>query len=160
MCYILPLVYCRCVIASDVLVVCQASRARQLGATVYCVGVKDFNETQVNPSTPITSRLVKGDQSLTACSRCTLQTFPLQLWTIADGKDHVFPVNDGFQALPGIIDSVRLCPTLGELHCADACSVVLSISTDGFVFRSLLLDPEEILHRDPGRRAVQRLSRR
>lgn len=26
----------------------QASRARQLGATVYCVGVKDFNETQVN----------------------------------------------------------------------------------------------------------------
>lgn len=28
----------------------QASRARQLGATVYCVGVKDFNETQVNPS--------------------------------------------------------------------------------------------------------------
>ena len=26
----------------------QAGRARQLGATVYCVGVKDFNETQVN----------------------------------------------------------------------------------------------------------------
>lgn len=27
---------------------CQAGRARQLGATVYCVGVKDFNETQVS----------------------------------------------------------------------------------------------------------------
>lgn len=26
----------------------QANRSRDLGATVYCVGVKDFNETQVN----------------------------------------------------------------------------------------------------------------
>ncbi|XP_029024800.1 anthrax toxin receptor 1 [Betta splendens] len=52
----------------------EASRARQLGATVYCVGVKDFNETQ--------------------------------LATIADGQDHVFPVNDGFQALQGIIGSI------------------------------------------------------
>ncbi|KAG9353974.1 hypothetical protein JZ751_012098 [Albula glossodonta] len=51
----------------------EASRSRQLGATVYCVGVKDFNETQ--------------------------------LATIADSKDHVFPVNDGFEALQGIIDS-------------------------------------------------------
>lgn len=25
----------------------QANRSRDLGATVYCVGVKDFNETQV-----------------------------------------------------------------------------------------------------------------
>uniref|UniRef100_A0A671WB41 Anthrax toxin receptor 1 n=1 Tax=Sparus aurata TaxID=8175 RepID=A0A671WB41_SPAAU len=53
----------------------EAGRARQLGATVYCVGVKDFNETQLS--------------------------------TIADSKDHVFPVNDGFQALQGVIDSVR-----------------------------------------------------
>lgn len=30
-----------------------------------------------------------------------------QLSTIADSKDHVFPVNDGFEALQGIIDSVR-----------------------------------------------------
>ncbi|XP_061590210.1 anthrax toxin receptor 1-like [Cololabis saira] len=52
----------------------EASRARQLGATVYCVGVKDFNETQLS--------------------------------TIADSKDHVFPVNDGFQALQGVIDSI------------------------------------------------------
>eukprot|EP00063_Salmo_salar_P019053 XP_013993888.1 PREDICTED: anthrax toxin receptor 1-like [Salmo salar] len=51
-----------------------ASRSRQLGASVYCVGVKDFNETQ--------------------------------LWTIADSKDHVFPVNDGFEALQGVIDSI------------------------------------------------------
>lgn len=27
----------------------QAERARSLGAIVYCVGVKDFNETQVTP---------------------------------------------------------------------------------------------------------------
>ncbi|XP_068562141.1 anthrax toxin receptor 1-like isoform X3 [Cebidichthys violaceus] len=52
----------------------EASRARQLGATVYCVGVKDFNETQLS--------------------------------TIADSKDHVFPVNDGFDALQGVIDSI------------------------------------------------------
>uniref|UniRef100_A0A4W3HWS2 ANTXR cell adhesion molecule 1 n=1 Tax=Callorhinchus milii TaxID=7868 RepID=A0A4W3HWS2_CALMI len=44
------------------------------GATVYCVGVKDFNETQ--------------------------------LARIADSKDHVFPVNDGFEALQDIIDSI------------------------------------------------------
>ncbi|XP_075901033.1 anthrax toxin receptor 1-like [Nelusetta ayraudi] len=52
----------------------EAGRARQLGATVYCVGVKDFNETQLS--------------------------------TIADSKEHVFPVNDGFEALQGIIDSI------------------------------------------------------
>ncbi|CAB1318407.1 unnamed protein product [Coregonus sp. 'balchen'] len=52
----------------------EAGRSRQLGASVYCVGVKDFNETQ--------------------------------LWTIADSKDHVFPVNDGFEALQGVIDSI------------------------------------------------------
>ncbi|XP_030623971.1 LOW QUALITY PROTEIN: anthrax toxin receptor 1 [Chanos chanos] len=52
----------------------EASRSRQLGASVYCVGVKDFNETQ--------------------------------LATIADSKDHVFPVNDGFEALQGVIDSI------------------------------------------------------
>ncbi|XP_051539094.1 anthrax toxin receptor 1-like isoform X2 [Myxocyprinus asiaticus] len=52
----------------------EAGRSRQLGASVYCVGVKDFNETQ--------------------------------LATIADSKDHVFPVNDGFEALQGVIDSI------------------------------------------------------
>uniref|UniRef100_A0A8C7YEU5 Anthrax toxin receptor 1 n=1 Tax=Oryzias sinensis TaxID=183150 RepID=A0A8C7YEU5_9TELE len=52
----------------------EANRSRSLGASVYCVGVKDFNETQ--------------------------------LAKIADGKDHVFPVNDGFNALQGAIDSI------------------------------------------------------
>ncbi|KAG2469542.1 ANTR1 protein, partial [Polypterus senegalus] len=52
----------------------KANRSRSLGATVYCVGVKDFNETQ--------------------------------LAKIADSKDHVFPVNDGFEALQGVIDSI------------------------------------------------------
>uniref|UniRef100_A0AAY5EMC7 VWFA domain-containing protein n=1 Tax=Electrophorus electricus TaxID=8005 RepID=A0AAY5EMC7_ELEEL len=51
-----------------------AGRSRQLGATVYCVGVKDFNETQ--------------------------------LAVIADSKERVFPVTDGFEALQGIIDSI------------------------------------------------------
>ncbi|XP_029137719.1 anthrax toxin receptor 1 [Labrus bergylta] len=52
----------------------EANRSRSLGASVYCVGVKDFNETQ--------------------------------LANIADSKDHVFPVNDGFEALQGVIDSI------------------------------------------------------
>uniref|UniRef100_A0A8B9KL13 Anthrax toxin receptor 1 n=1 Tax=Astyanax mexicanus TaxID=7994 RepID=A0A8B9KL13_ASTMX len=52
----------------------EANRSRSLGASVYCVGVKDFNETQ--------------------------------LAKIADSKDHVFPVNDGFEALQSIIDSI------------------------------------------------------
>uniref|UniRef100_A0AAQ4RXF6 Anthrax toxin receptor 1 n=1 Tax=Gasterosteus aculeatus aculeatus TaxID=481459 RepID=A0AAQ4RXF6_GASAC len=52
----------------------EANRSRTLGASVYCVGVKDFNETQ--------------------------------LAKIADSKDHVFPVNDGFEALQGVIDSI------------------------------------------------------
>lgn len=30
-----------------------------------------------------------------------------QLSTIADSKDHVFPVNDGFEALQSVIDSVQ-----------------------------------------------------
>lgn len=31
-----------------------------------------------------------------------------QLARIADSRDHVFPVNDGFEALQGIIDSVSI----------------------------------------------------
>ncbi|KAK3539887.1 hypothetical protein QTP70_015768 [Hemibagrus guttatus] len=52
----------------------EANRSRSLGASVYCVGVKDFNETQ--------------------------------LAKIADSKDHVFPVNGGFEALQSVIDSI------------------------------------------------------
>lgn len=36
-----------------------------------------------------------------------MRLFLLQLAKIADSKDHVFPVNDGFEALQGVIDSVR-----------------------------------------------------
>ncbi|MEE6479139.1 hypothetical protein FKM82_012145 [Ascaphus truei] len=52
----------------------EANRSRDLGAQVYCVGVKDFNETQ--------------------------------LARIADSKDHVFPVNGGFEALHDIMGSI------------------------------------------------------
>ncbi|CAJ1070510.1 anthrax toxin receptor 1-like isoform X2 [Xyrichtys novacula] len=70
----------------------EASRARQLGATVYCVGVKDFNETQLS--------------------------------TIADSKDHVFPVNDGFQALQGVIDSIlkRSCIEILAVEPSSICA--------------------------------------
>ncbi|CAL8277624.1 unnamed protein product [Merluccius merluccius] len=84
----------------------EASRARQLGATVYCVGVKEFNETQ--------------------------------LWTIADGKDHVFPVNDGFQALQGIIDSIlkRSCIEILAVEPSSVCegeSYQVVVKGNGFL---------------------------
>lgn len=47
-----------------------------------------------------------------ACFECllynmTIFLFSLQLAKIADSKDHVFPVNGGFEALQSVIDSVR-----------------------------------------------------
>ncbi|KAJ4925882.1 hypothetical protein JOQ06_008068 [Pogonophryne albipinna] len=70
----------------------EAGRARQLGATVFCVGVKDFNETQLS--------------------------------TIADSKDHVFPVNDGFEALHGVIDSIlkRSCIEILAVEPSSICA--------------------------------------
>ncbi|XP_043107093.1 anthrax toxin receptor 1 isoform X2 [Puntigrus tetrazona] len=70
----------------------EADRSRQLGASVYCVGVKDFNETQ--------------------------------LATIADSKDHVFPVNDGFEALQGVIDSIlkRSCIEILAVEPSSICA--------------------------------------
>ncbi|XP_050976748.1 anthrax toxin receptor 1 isoform X3 [Labeo rohita] len=70
----------------------EADRSRQLGASVYCVGVKDFNETQ--------------------------------LATIADSKDHVFPVNDGFEALQGVIDSIlkRSCIEILAVEPSSICT--------------------------------------
>uniref|UniRef100_A0A672KJT1 Anthrax toxin receptor 1 n=1 Tax=Sinocyclocheilus grahami TaxID=75366 RepID=A0A672KJT1_SINGR len=70
----------------------EAGRSRQLGASVYCVGVKDFNETQ--------------------------------LATIADSKDHVFPVNDGFEALQGVIDSIlkRSCIEILAVEPSSICA--------------------------------------
>ncbi|KAM6986494.1 anthrax toxin receptor 1 [Aplochiton taeniatus] len=84
----------------------EASRSRQLGASVYCVGVKDFNETQ--------------------------------LWTIADSKDHVFPVNDGFQALQGVIDSIlkRSCIEILAVEPSSICereSFQVVVKGNGFL---------------------------
>ncbi|XP_068429548.1 anthrax toxin receptor 1 [Clinocottus analis] len=84
----------------------EASRARQLGATVYCVGVKDFNETQLS--------------------------------TIADGKDHVFPVNDGFDALQGVIDSIlkRSCIEILAVEPSSICegeSFQVVVKGNGFL---------------------------
>ncbi|XP_051539328.1 anthrax toxin receptor 2-like isoform X2 [Myxocyprinus asiaticus] len=56
------------------LAVKEADQARQYGARVYCVGVKDFDANQ--------------------------------LIDIADSKDQVFPVVDGFQALKTIVNSI------------------------------------------------------
>ncbi|KAF0031432.1 hypothetical protein F2P81_015987 [Scophthalmus maximus] len=85
----------------------EASRARQLGATVYCVGVKDFNETQLS--------------------------------TIADSKDHVFPVNDGFQALQGVIDSIlkRSCIEILAVEPSSICegeSFQVVVKGNGFLY--------------------------
>uniref|UniRef100_A0A8B9JTR7 ANTXR cell adhesion molecule 2 n=1 Tax=Astyanax mexicanus TaxID=7994 RepID=A0A8B9JTR7_ASTMX len=56
------------------LAVTEADVARQYGARVYCVGVKEFDVQQ--------------------------------LADIADSKDQVFPVLDGFQALKSIVNSI------------------------------------------------------
>ncbi|XP_053729875.1 anthrax toxin receptor 1-like [Synchiropus splendidus] len=84
----------------------EAGRARQLGATVYCVGVKDFNETQLSK--------------------------------IADSKDHVFPVNDGFEALQGVIDSIlkRSCIEILAVEPSSICegeSFQVVIKGNGFL---------------------------
>ncbi|TNN00027.1 hypothetical protein fugu_013059 [Takifugu bimaculatus] len=76
----------------------EAQRARTMGAIVYCVGVKDFNETQV-----------RGHRSINADTpKCILVigSVLLQLATIADTIEHVFPVWGGFHSLRGIIDSI------------------------------------------------------
>ncbi|XP_054846097.1 anthrax toxin receptor 2 isoform X2 [Eublepharis macularius] len=52
----------------------EANIARKLGARVYCVGVLDFNQNQLEK--------------------------------IADSKEQVFPVFEGFRALQGIINSI------------------------------------------------------
>ncbi|PIO39465.1 hypothetical protein AB205_0210870, partial [Aquarana catesbeiana] len=62
----------------------EANRSRDLGAQVYCVGVKDFNETQ--------------------------------LARIADSRDHVFPVNGGFEALHDIIGSLPPLRQVQRFH--------------------------------------------
>ncbi|XP_068130909.1 anthrax toxin receptor 1 isoform X2 [Hyperolius riggenbachi] len=70
----------------------EANRSRDLGAQVYCVGVKDFNETQ--------------------------------LARVADSKDHVFPVNGGFEALHNVIGSIlkRSCIEILAVEPSSICA--------------------------------------
>lgn len=89
-----------------------------MGAIVYCVGVKDFNQTQV-----------RGHRSINADTpKCILVigSTLLQLATIADTIEHVFPVWGGFQSLRGIIDSVRHIHTTPERR-ANNMSLKMSI---------------------------------
>ncbi|TNM91925.1 hypothetical protein fugu_018937 [Takifugu bimaculatus] len=84
----------------------EAGRARQLGATVYCVGLKDFDETQLS--------------------------------TIADSKEHVFPVHDGFEALQGVIDSIlkRSCIEILAVEPSSICegeSFQVVVKGNGFL---------------------------
>uniref|UniRef100_H3CUM4 Anthrax toxin receptor 1 n=1 Tax=Tetraodon nigroviridis TaxID=99883 RepID=H3CUM4_TETNG len=84
----------------------EAGRARQLGASVYCVGLKDFNETQLS--------------------------------TIADSKDHVFPVHDGFEALQSVIDSIlkRSCIEILAVQPSSICegeSFQVVVKGNGFL---------------------------
>uniref|UniRef100_A0A8C1LM61 ANTXR cell adhesion molecule 2b n=1 Tax=Cyprinus carpio TaxID=7962 RepID=A0A8C1LM61_CYPCA len=68
-----------------------ADQARQYGARVYCVGVKDFDANQ--------------------------------LIDIADSKDQVFPVVDGFQALKTIVNSIlkKSCVEIFNLEPSSIC---------------------------------------
>ncbi|XP_060894968.1 ANTXR cell adhesion molecule 2a isoform X2 [Labrus mixtus] len=79
------------------LTVNEAKEARQYGARVYCVGVKDFDEQQ--------------------------------LAQIADTKDQVFPVKDGFHALKGIINSI-LKQSCTEILSVEPSSVCVNESFD------------------------------
>lgn len=73
------------------LAVTEADKARQYGARVYCVGVKDFDANQ--------------------------------LIDIADSKDQVFPVVDGFQALKTIVNSIlkKSCIEIFNLEPSTIC---------------------------------------
>ncbi|XP_043106081.1 ANTXR cell adhesion molecule 2b isoform X3 [Puntigrus tetrazona] len=73
------------------LAVKEADQARQYGARVYCVGVKDFDANQ--------------------------------LTDIADSKDQVFPVVEGFQALRNIVNSIlkKSCIEIFNLEPSSIC---------------------------------------
>lgn len=96
-----------------------------MGAIVYCVGVKDFNQTQV-----------RGHRSINADTlKCILVigSLLLQLATIADTIEHVFPVWGGFQSLRGIIDSVQHIHMTRE-RCANNTSLKRFGDCIGFAF--------------------------
>nr|XP_056711490.1 anthrax toxin receptor 2 [Euleptes europaea] len=69
----------------------QAHKSRELGARVYCVGVLNFDQAQLE--------------------------------RIADSKEQVFPVVDGFQALQGIINSIlkQSCTEILNLEPSSVC---------------------------------------
>ncbi|XP_062991302.1 anthrax toxin receptor 2 isoform X2 [Elgaria multicarinata webbii] len=69
----------------------EADLARELGARVYCVGVLNFNQEQLE--------------------------------SIADSKEQVFPVKEGFQALRGIINSIlkQSCTEILSLEPSSVC---------------------------------------
>ncbi|XP_063166837.1 anthrax toxin receptor 2 [Candoia aspera] len=69
----------------------EAQNARSMGARVYCVGVLNFNQEQLE--------------------------------SIADSKDQVFPVREGFQALRGIINSIlkQSCTEILNLEPSSVC---------------------------------------
>ncbi|XP_023678841.1 anthrax toxin receptor 2 isoform X1 [Paramormyrops kingsleyae] len=83
----------------------EANIARDYGARVYCVGVKDFDENQL------------GD--------------------VADSKEQVFPVRDGFQALRGIVNSIlkRSCIEVLSVEPTSVCvneSFTVVVRGNGF----------------------------
>lgn len=61
----------------------------------------------INYAVSLTNSVSWMNKSAVVACDCN-NLFPLQLAKIADSKDHVFPVNDGFEALQGVIDSVRI----------------------------------------------------
>nr|XP_060635329.1 anthrax toxin receptor 2 isoform X2 [Anolis sagrei ordinatus] len=69
----------------------QAAISRSLGARVYCVGVLNFNQEQLE--------------------------------SIADSREQVFPVKEGFQALRGIINSIlkQSCTEILYLEPSSVC---------------------------------------
>ncbi|XP_026994205.1 ANTXR cell adhesion molecule 2a [Tachysurus fulvidraco] len=73
------------------LTVQQADKAREYGARVYCVGVKDFDKDQ--------------------------------LAMVADSPNQVFPVNEGFKALKGIVNSIlkQSCTEILTLEPSSVC---------------------------------------
>ena len=117
---------------------CQASRARQLGATVYCVGVKDFNETQVNPSTHHITTHQWGPIDSPVCSRSAANVPP----PAVDDSRREGPRVPGQRRLPGSAGDHRLGMTSAALfvNCTSVLHVLLflSINTDGVVFHSFL----------------------
>ncbi|KAM6954489.1 anthrax toxin receptor 2 [Aplochiton taeniatus] len=84
----------------------EADIARNYGARVYCVGIKDFDEEQ--------------------------------LAQVADSKNQVFPVKDGFHALKGIVNSIlkQSCTEIVRVEPSSVCvnqSFDIVLRGNGFI---------------------------